>query len=124
MNSCGSCVKCNDDTRFTCRKEGNFYTTGEYSRTLEFFNVHGVSFNQKVESVKMLLDVNTLQILKVLLTESDAPCKLDLETSLNIVATLDLIQSRLSNDNKTLLDTSNNPLEKNQISNSQDGDEQ
>ena len=122
--SCGSCVKCNDDTRFTCRKEGNFYTTGEYSRTLEFFNVHGVSFNQKVESVKMLLDNNTLQILKVLLTESDAPCKLDLETSINIVATLDLIQSRLSNDNKTLLDTSisNNPLLKN--NSYEEGDEQ
>lgn len=99
MSSCGSCEVCNEDTRFVCRKTGNFYTTGEYHNTLEYFGIHGVSFNQKVDSVKMQLDYNTLQILKALLTESDAHCKLDLETSLDVIATLDFIQSRLSNDN-------------------------
>ena len=85
------------------KNEGNFYSTGEYSRTIDYFDIHGVSFNQKVDSVKSLLDHNTLQILKVLLTESEAPTELDLKTSLNVVATLDFIQSRLSNDNTTIL---------------------
>ena len=83
--------------------EGNFYSTGEYSRTIDYFDIHGVSFNQKVDSVKSLLDHNTLQILKVLLTESEAPAELDLRTSLTVVATLDFIQSRLSNDNKATI---------------------
>lgn len=81
-------------------EEGNFYSTGEYSQTIDFFNIHGVSFNQKVDSVKMLLDSNTIQILKVLLTDNDAPANIDYKTELNIVHLLDLIQSRLSNDNK------------------------
>lgn len=85
------------------KNEGNFYSTGEYSKTIDYFDIHGVSFNQKVDSVKSLLDHNTLQILKVLLTESEAPAELDLRTSLNVVATLDFIQSKLSNDNTTIL---------------------
>ena len=85
------------------KNEGNFYSTGEYSRTIDYFDIHGVSFNQKVDSVKSLLDHNTLQILKVLLTESEAPAELDLRTSLTVVATLDFIQSRLSNDNKATI---------------------
>jgi len=85
------------------KNEGNFYSTGEYSRTIDYFDIHGVSFNQKVDSVKNLLDHNTLQILKVLLTESEAPAELDLKTSLTVVATLDFIQSKLSNDNTTIL---------------------
>lgn len=85
------------------KNEGNFYSTGEYSKTIDYFDIHGVSFNQKVDSVKNLLDYNTLQILKVLLTESEAPAELDLRTSLTVVATLDFIQSRLSNDNKATI---------------------
>lgn len=85
------------------KNKGNFYSTGEYSKTIDYFDIHGVSFNQKVDSVKSLLDHNTLQILKVLLTESEAPAELDLKTSLNVVATLDFIQSKLSNDNTTIL---------------------
>lgn len=98
-SECGSCETCNKETRWVCRKEGNFYSTGEYSSTLEFFNIHGVSFNQKVDSVKMLLDSNTIQILKVLLTDNDAPIKFDSLTDLQIVEILNIIQSRLSNDN-------------------------
>lgn len=97
--SCGSCETCNENTRWVCRKEGNFFSTGEYSNTLEYFDIHGVSFNQKVSSVKMQLDNNTLQILKVLLTDNDAPIKFDSLTDLQIVELLDIIQSRLSNDN-------------------------
>lgn len=81
-------------------KDGNFYSNGEYSQTVDFFNIHGVSFNQKIDSVKMLLDSNTLQILKVLLTENDAPVDIDYKTGLDIVQLLDFIQSRLSIDNK------------------------
>ena len=85
---------------YVAPEEGNFYTTGEYSRTLEFFDIHGVSFNQKVDSVKHLLDSNTLQILKVLLTDNDAPVLIDYKTELDIVYLLESIQSRLSTDNK------------------------
>lgn len=99
MSGCGSCQTCNENTRWVCRKEGNFYSAGEYSRTLDFFNIHGVSFNQRVDSVIMLLDSNTIQILKVLLTDNDAPIKFDSLTDLQIVELLDIIQSRLSNDN-------------------------
>ena len=95
--TCNSCEKCIAPEGWVCKDSGNFYTTGEYSRTIDYFDIHGVSFEQKVDSIKSLLDTNTIQILKVLLTESDAPAKMDLETSLNIVHTLAFIQSRLSN---------------------------
>ena len=100
--TCNTCKPedCIAPKGWLCKDSGNFYSTGEYSRTIEFFNIHGVSFNQKVDSVKILLDYNTLQILKVLLQEVDAPAELDYPTSLNVVATLELIQSRLSNDNQ------------------------
>lgn len=81
-------------------EDGNFYSTGEYSSTIDFFDIHGASFNQKVDSVKMLLDSNTIQILKVLLTDNEAPVDIDYKTGLDIVYLLDFIQSRLSNDNK------------------------
>ena len=109
MTACGSCEKCNLETRWVCRKEGNFYSTGEYSRTLEFFDIHGVSFNQRVESVKMQLDPNTLQILKVLLTDNDAPIKFDSFTDLQIVELLDIIQSKLSEDNSSNTMSFNSP---------------
>ena len=101
--SCGQCSECIAPEGWVCRESGNFYTTGEYSHTIEFFNIHGVSFNQRIDSVKHLLDNNTLQILKVLLQDIDAPFKLNLPDTLDIIATLDLIQSRLSkNDNKPI----------------------
>lgn len=101
MIKCELCDSCNKDTRWICRKEGNFYSTGEYANTVDFFGIFGVSFKQKVDSVKHELDPNTIQILKVLLTDYQAPAELDLKTSLDVVATLDFIQSRLSNDNNT-----------------------
>lgn len=103
-----NCEPCIAPKGWVCKNSGNFYTTGEYSRTIEFFNIHGVSFIQKVDSVKELLDFNTLQICKVLLQEVDAPADLDLENSLKIVASLELIQSRLSNDNTEPTSSVNN----------------
>ena len=100
--TCNTCKPedCIAPEGWVCKDSGNFYSTGEYSRTIEFFNIHGVSFIQKIDTVKELLDFNTLQILKVLLQEIDAPANLDLQTSLHVVATLELIQSRLSNDDQ------------------------
>lgn len=82
--------------------KGNFYTDGEYSRIINDYGIHGVSFNQKVDSVKHWLDPITIDILKVLLQEHDAPCSLDLKTTLTVIATLEFIQSQLSNDNENV----------------------
>lgn len=104
MSGCGLCKPedCIAPEGWVCKNSGNFYSTGEYSKTLDYFDIHGVSFNQKVDSVKMLLDSNTIQILKVLLTDNDAPAPIDYKTGLDIVHILDFIQSRLSeNDNNT-----------------------
>jgi len=113
MSCKSNCELCIAPKGWVCKESGNFYTTGEYSHTIEFFNIHGVSFKQKVDSVKHLLDYNTLQILKVLLQEVDAPADLDLKTSLNVVATIEIIQSMLSNDNSETTSFKNNsyPLE-------------
>ena len=108
--SCGSCPTCNENSRWVCRKEGNFYTTGEYANIIEFFDISGVTLNQRIDSVKMLLDSNTIQILKVLLVDIDAPVKFDYETELDIVHLLDFIQSRLSNDNSENEKFSDNSL--------------
>lgn len=97
MTGCGSCQNCNAPEGYVCRESGNFYTTGEYARTVEYFDIHGASFNQKVDSVKHLLDHNTIQILKVLLQDNIHP--FDYTTTLEIIYALQLIQSRLSNDN-------------------------
>ena len=99
--SCNLCKEfCNENTRWVCRKDGNFYTTGEYSRTIDYFNIHGVTLNQKIDSVKHLLDSNTIQILKVLIVDIDCPAQFDALTELQIVEALNFIQSRLSTDNK------------------------
>ena len=100
-----SCGQCNPDDciapkGWVCPESGDFYTTGEYSSIINFFNIHGVSLNQKIDSVKHLLDYNTLQILKVLLQDIEAPAQLDYLTTVNVCKTIDIIQSRLSNDNE------------------------
>ena len=110
--TCNQCKPedCIAPNGWVCKNSGNFYTTGEYSHILEYYNIHGVSFKQKVDSVKMLLDMNTLIILKVLLTDYEAPSNLDVKTSLDVVATLDFIQSRLSNDNKNVFKNTENEV--------------
>lgn len=97
--SCGQCKPedCIAPKGWLCKDSGNFYTTGEYSRTIDFFDIHGVSFNQKVDSVKHQLDYNTIQILKVLLQDTEHPFS-DYH-ALEVIYVLDNIQSRLSNDN-------------------------
>lgn len=82
-----------------CKNSGNFYTTNEYSKTIEYFDIHGVSFSQKVDSVKHLLDYNTIQILKALFADNQCPNDIDYLISLQVYGVLDFIQSRLSNDN-------------------------
>ena len=101
--TCGECKPedCIAPENYLCNKSGNFYTTGEYARTVEFFDIHGVSFNQKVDSVKDQLDFNTIQILKVLLQDNEHPYTT--YHALEVIYALDTIQSRLSensDDNK------------------------
>ena len=89
------------------KNEGNFFSTGEYANTIEYFNIHGVSFNQKVDSVKPLLDPNTIQILKVLIADNDLPVSIygNTATKLEIITAFDIILSRLSKDNKSIIPT-------------------
>ena len=94
--SCGQCEKCIAPEGWLCRKSGDFFTTGEWAKLIEYFDIHGVSFNQKIDSVKMQLDVNTILILKVLICESN---RWDYSTSMEIIYLLDEIISRLSTDN-------------------------
>ena len=100
--SCGQCKPedCIAPEGWLCKESGNFYTTGEYSRTVEFFDIHGVSFTQKVDSVKHQLDYNTIQILKVLLQDNEHP--FSTWHGLEVIYALDVIQSRLSTDNKSI----------------------
>ena len=97
--SCNQCKPedCIAPEGWLCKDSGNFYTT-EYARTVEYFDIHGVSFNQKVDSVKHLLDYNTIQILKVLLQDNEHP--FTTWHALEVIYALDIIQSRLSKDNK------------------------
>ena len=98
--NCGQCKPedCKAPKDWLCKDSGNFYTTGEYASTVEHYDIHGVSFNQKVDSVKHLLDYDTIQILKVLLQDKEHPFN-DYH-ALEVIYALNLIQSRLSNDNK------------------------
>ena len=87
------------------RQRNNNCDTKSLIFIINFFNIHGVSLNQKIDSVKHLLDYNTLQILKVLLQDIEAPAQLDYLTTVNVCKTIDIIQSRLSNDNKQSIPT-------------------
>ena len=91
-----NCDPCKARDGFICH--GDFITTGEWARLIEYFDIHGVSFNQKIDSVKLQLDVNTIEILKVLICESN---RWDYSTTMEIMYLLDEILARLSNDNKT-----------------------
>ena len=105
---CNKCKECTITDGWICRNSGNFYSTGEYSRTIDYFNIHGVSFNQKINSVNNLLDYNTIHILKVLLTDLETP--FDYITTLEIIHVLNKIQSRLSNDNNDILEVTPNVI--------------
>ena len=99
MKGCGACAdnECVAPEGWVCMKSGDFFTTGEWANLREYFNIHGVSFNQKIDSVKQLLDLNTILILKVLICDSN---RWDYPTSMEIMFLLDEIISKLSTDNK------------------------
>ena len=50
-----SCGQCNPDVciapkGWVCKESGDFYTTGEYSSTINFFNIHGVSLKSRLSN--------------------------------------------------------------------------
>ena len=96
MSCSENCNPCKANTGYVCH--GDFLTTGTYAKLIEYFDIHGVSFNQKVDSVKPQLDINTIHILKVLICDSN---NWNYSTTMEIMYLLDEIISRLSNDNKT-----------------------
>lgn len=99
--SCGQCKPedCIAPAGWLCKDSGNFYTTGEYANTIKEFDIHGASFIQKVDSVKKHLDNDTIQILKVLLQDNEHPYST--WHGLEVIYALDIIQSRLSDDNNS-----------------------
>ncbi|WP_305514424.1 hypothetical protein [Methanobrevibacter sp. V14] len=99
IGNCIECPICGQEEGFICRLDGDFYTTGEYARIRNDYEIHGVTFNQKVDSVKDSLDINTIRILKALICDSNT---FDYMTELEIIRVLDEINSQLSKiDNKT-----------------------
>lgn len=97
MSCSENCTPCKARENYICH--GDFFTTGEWVTLIEYFGITGNTFNQKVDSVAPQIDVNTLQILKVLICESN---NWDYSTNMEIVHLLDEILSRLSKDNKKI----------------------
>ena len=99
--SCSQCSPedCIAPKGWVCKKSGNFYTTGEYVRLTEKYNIYGLSFIQRIDSVKHLLDKDTVEIMKVLLQDDDL--SYNTFEALQVLEVLDVILSRLSTDNST-----------------------
>ena len=95
VGRCDYCSICNKTEGYICKRDGNFYSTGEYSRIIKEFDISGVTFEQKIESVKDYLDTDTIQILKVLLQDSDAPVTYDTFTALEVIGALETIEENL-----------------------------
>ena len=97
--TCGECrpEDCIAPEGWVCMKSGDFFTTGEYSRTIKEYDIHGVSYNQEIDSVASQLDVDTIRILKVLICDSN---RWNYPTVMEVMFLLDEIMSRLSTDNK------------------------
>ena len=96
MTCMENCNPCKARPNYICH--GDFYTTGEYGSILNEFGIHGVTLNQKIDSVKELLDENTLKIIKVFICDSN---RWPYSTDMEIVFLLDEIISRLSDDNNS-----------------------
>ena len=98
MKGCGLCAdnECVAPEGWVCMKSGDFFTTGEYSRTIKEYDIHGVSYNQEIDSVASQLDVDTIRILKVLICDSN---RWNYPTVMEVMFLLDEIMSR-STDNK------------------------
>lgn len=86
MSCSKQCEPCTARENYVCH--GDFLTSGEYASIIDYFNIHGVSFNQKIDSVNLLLDVNTIQILKVFICDSN---NWDYTTKMEIIYLLDEI---------------------------------
>ena len=95
MTCMENCEVCKANPGYICH--GDFYTTGDYANLIKEFDIHGVSFNQKIDSVASKLDVDTIRILKVLVCDSN---RFDYTTSMEIMFLFDEIISKLSTDNK------------------------
>ncbi len=95
IGRCDSCNICNKTEGYICKRDGNFYSTGEYSRILKEFDISGVTFEQKIESVKEHLDIDTIKILKVLLQDNDAPVTYDTFIALEVIGALETIEENL-----------------------------
>lgn len=95
VGRCDYCSICNKNEGYICKRDGNFYSTGEYSRIIKEFDISGVTFEQKIESVKEHLDTDTIKILKVLLQDSDAPVTYDTFTALEVIGALETIEENL-----------------------------
>lgn len=95
MTCIEKCDSCKAREGFICH--GDFFTTGEYAETIRDFDIHGVSLNQKIDSVAPLLDIDTIRILKALICDSN---RWNYSTNMEIMFLLDEIVSRLSTDNK------------------------
>lgn len=88
MSCSEKCQPCKANQGYVCH--GDFFTTGEYSNLIKEFDVHGVSFNQKLDSVVSKIDVDTVNLLKVLICDSN---RWDYPTSMEIICLLDEISS-------------------------------
>lgn len=95
VGRCDFCNICNKIEGYICKRDGNFYSTGEYSRIIKEFDISGVTFKQKIESVKEHLDTDTIRILKVLLQDNDAPVTYDTFTALEVIGALETIEENL-----------------------------
>ena len=95
MGNCDNCESCNKPQGYICKLDGDFYTTGEFARIVDEYNITGVSFAQKIESVKEYLDTDTIRILKVLLQDNDAPCTYLHHTALEIINVLNTVEKNL-----------------------------
>ena len=96
MTCMENCQPCKANPGYVCH--GDFFTTGEYSALIKDYDIHGVTLNQKIDSVKPLLDLDTILLLKVFICDSN---RFDYSTSMTIMFLLDEVISRLSNDNNS-----------------------
>lgn len=94
MSCSENCTPCKARPNYVCH--GDFFTTGEYASLIHEFDIHGVTSNQKIDSIKDKLDADTIRILKVLICDSN---RWDYSTNMEIMYLLDEIISRLSIDN-------------------------
>ena len=92
MTCIKNCKPCKAREGYLCH--GDFFSSGKYMEIITTFDIDAYN---KIESVKHLLDPNTINILKVLICDSE---RFGYFTELEIIDVLDEISSKLSDDNK------------------------